>query len=104
MMSNATWRLAFTLLALAGAAPALMAADSGAISGVVTDAAGQPAAGAMVKAKNVDHGVATTVISQDHGRYTVPNLAPGKYLVRALGGGFESESKDPVTLNAGQKL
>ncbi len=93
------------LLALVVAAPMVLpAADNGAISGVVTDASGQPAAGAMVTAKNVDKGVSTTVISQDRGRYSLPNLAPGKYLVRASGGGLQSETKDPVPLNAGQKL
>src|SRR5271155_1292935 len=77
------------------------AADDGAISGSIKGAAGEPAAGAIVSAKNIDRGIAKTVYSQEGGRYTISNLAPGKYTVRALGGGLQSDSKDSMTLEAG---
>ena len=98
-------RIIVVLLALIPVTPGFVrAADGGVISGVVSELSGQPAAGAFVQAKNVEKGVTTTVISQDQGRFTISNLDPGKYHLRALGGGLKSDTKGAVTLAAGQKL
>lgn len=85
-------------------AMAVGAAASGSISGVVRDAQSKPAVGAMVKAKNVDKGITTTVFTLEQGRFSVPNLPAGSYVIQSLGGGYQSESKDPVALAENQKL
>lgn len=83
---------------------AVRAAASGTIVGVVKDAASKPVAGAMVKAKNVDKGITTTVFTRDQGRFAVPNLGPGKYTIEAMGGGFKSQVHDSVALAENQNL
>src|SRR6266478_4959609 len=67
------------------------AGGTGAITGVVKDASGTPVSGAIVKVKNTDKGITTTVISQAQGRYKAADLAAGKYSIRAMGGGLQSE-------------
>ena len=76
------------------------AAESGSsIAGVVKDDSGKPAVGASVKVKNVERGISVLVISQDKGRYRIPNLIPGKYTIQAQGGGMESEPNATVELD-----
>ncbi len=62
----------------------------GSIAGVIKDAAGTPAEGASVRAKNTQTGLMVTVISQTGGKYSIGNLPAGAYTVVAWGGGFES--------------
>jgi len=47
--------------------------------------------GALVKVKNVDRGVAVTVVSLDGGRYRAASLLPGKHTVQGVGAGLQSE-------------
>ena len=76
--------------------------DRGSLSGVVKDASGKPAVGAMVKIRNTARGLTFMVISQDQGRYQSTNLPPGEYTVQALGGGFKSGPDGEVALAAGK--
>ena len=65
------------------AAPAARAAQGdAAVSGVVRDARGVAQMGALVQVLAADITVATAFTDQ-HGRYIIPNLHPGRYLVRA---------------------
>jgi hypothetical protein len=72
-----------------------------AFSGVVTDSAGNPAANAKVTVKSVATGQSVDVQTDASGKYIVPDLAPGDYLVSAAANGLSVQSA-PVTLLAGQ--
>jgi streptogramin lyase len=65
------------------------------ISGVVKDSSGNPLPGVMVTADNIERKIAKTVITDEAGSYVVPDLFPGKYVIRAQRTGYQtSETKD----------
>jgi hypothetical protein len=55
-------------------------ATPGVLQGVVTDVGGKPLAGVIVSALGADTGFA---VSDDEGRFTLRDLSPGEYLLRA---------------------
>src|SRR5215510_785212 len=75
-------------------------ATNGVISGAVTDPSGAALPGATVQVKNVGTGVIRTVITNEVGRYRVPDLLVGQYEVQATLTGFQRvvESAIPVTV------
>jgi virginiamycin B lyase len=91
--------LAAFLLYIVLASPA--AEPRGSISGVVKTASGAPAEGSLVKAKHAG-GLMVTVVSQTGGQYNIANLPPGKYHVRATGGGFQGDAPAEATVVPGQ--
>jgi streptogramin lyase len=62
----------------------------GMVQGVVTDAAGQPVAGAFVKLRNSDKRLGFMVISQEGGTFAVRQLPAGNYQAQGVGGDFQS--------------
>src|SRR2546423_3719637 len=73
---------------------------NGVISGTVTDPSGAALPGASVQVKNVGTGVIRTVITNEVGRYRVPDLVVGQYEVQVTLAGFQRvvESAIPVTV------
>lgn len=71
---------------------------SGVVQGVITDAKGQPVAGAFVKLKNAERRLTFMVISQDQGKFTATKLPPGRYAVQSVGGDFQSQWSAPVAV------
>lgn len=98
-------RRAGVLAILAAIAPSffrLEAQDRG-IAGTVTNAAGQPVAGALVKIKSELPALAFTVISDEKGRYSFPRLVPGKYQVQAYGGSNQSLPGTSIEADGGRQ-
>src|ERR1700737_703612 len=63
------------------------------LSGTVTDASGAVVAGAQVSAKNAATAVSRDTTSDSSGLYSLPNLAPGDYEVRATEKGSSPAGK-----------
>jgi len=80
---------------------ALEAQNIGTVSGIVKYASGEPVAGAMVKVGSADLGLTFLVVSQAQGRYSTPDLLPGKYTVQGFGGGSQSEPAGSVQVRSG---
>jgi len=76
------------------------AAASATLSGKITGPSGQVVPNAKISVKDVATGQAASAQSDAGGSYTVPNLAPGKYLVSITADGF-SASTQTLTLAAG---
>src|SRR6266705_6236653 len=79
----------FAALALVAtlSCPAALAQDSAAtLTGVITNAAGAPVAGAFVQMKNAERRLNFMVITQEQGKYSSNRLPSGKYVVQAIGG------------------
>ncbi|MEO8725336.1 MAG: TonB-dependent receptor [Acidobacteriaceae bacterium] len=74
------------------ATPALHAqtANTGAISGTVTDPSGAVVPGAQIKVTNAATGEVRTVKSTGRGLYVVPQLSPGTYTLDATQTGFKT--------------
>src|SRR5438477_10329718 len=83
------------------AAQSVLAADGGNVQGVVSDATGKPVAGAFVKLKNDEKRLTFMVVSREQGRFDAKDLPPGKYRVQGVGGGFQSQWFDNVTVSNG---
>jgi virginiamycin B lyase len=91
---------AFSVLALgiATASAQSQKGFSGVVQGKVTDAAGQPVAGAYVKLKNAERRLGFMVISRDGGTFTAKQLPPGNYALQGVGGDFQSKWSDAVAV------
>src|SRR6266849_6461397 len=79
---------------LLGALP--LAAQSGQITGQVTDPTGARIPGASVTVTNLDTGVANPTVANADGYYTVPFLIPSDYGVIATHSGFKTATRSPI--------
>jgi hypothetical protein len=86
--------------ALAGAA----LAQTGSITGTVTDAIGAAVPGASVTAANPTNGVSRTAVSNDQGVFVFPQLPPGAYTVTVEKSGFKRLEKAGVVLSTGDQI
>src|SRR5258707_9519897 len=82
-------------------AQSVLAADSGTVTGVVSDASGKPVAGAFVKLKNDQKRLTFMVISREQGRFEAKDLPPGQYRVQGVAGDNQSEWFSNVTVAPG---
>ena len=84
--------------AILAAIPALALAQTGRISGTVTDASKNPVAGAQVLVS----AVGLSAESGGDGKYTVTGVPAGTYQVRVYRLGFKAKTMTGVTVTAGQ--
>lgn len=89
-----------TGLALLLLAPALAAAQTGTVTGTVTDAeSGEPLPGANVQIVELNRGAATNV----EGTYSISEVPSGEYTLRVSFVGFQT-FEDNIALRTGQTL
>jgi len=77
----------------------LAQAVSGSINGLVSDPSGAAVNQSTVTVTNTGTGVAIRTNPTDTGYYSVPNLIPGTYSVRAEAPGFKQFEKTGIVLN-----
>jgi hypothetical protein len=73
------------------------------ILGTISDPGGAVIANAQVTVKDLGTGLARTVTTNSAGFYTAPNLAPGKYELRASAPGFSVGMASDITLTVGSQ-
>jgi hypothetical protein len=78
--------------------------QNAAISGTVTDATGAVLAGAAVQARNMGTGISQSSMSDEQGRFRMPDLQIGEYEVQASRSGFQTVVHKGITLNVGSQL
>ena len=88
--------LLITLLCLVG--PAFAQGDRGAITGLITDAAGAVVPNAEVTATQIDTNTVFKAVSTSAGVYRMPYLPPGSYKVSAGMKGFKTAVVSPVVV------
>src|SRR5213593_4711366 len=95
----------FTLVVFIILCGALAAAQvtTATISGVARDQSGALIPGVSVAVRNVDTGMTRMVITDDQGRYRVPNLDVGDYEVQASLTGFQTELRSGIKLTIGRE-
>ena len=104
------WRGLFSFLFLVGvftllnARPAFGQEFRASISGRVSDSTGAVIPGALVKAVNVDTGVAATAKGDTAGVYSLIYLLPGIYTVSVDASGFQTKVYSKVRLDSAQQL
>lgn len=105
--SKSACALALLLFCLAfGTLPAAAQsqANTGQITGNVTDAAGAAVPNATVTVTNKETGLVRTANSSDDGNYTIVLLPPGTYSVVAQASGFSETSVSNVVVNVGRSV
>lgn len=83
------------------ASPAVAQVGSGAMTGVVADATGSAAPGALVTTTNTRTGLARSAVTNAAGVYLVPGLPPGLYAVDVALSGFRSVRHADVRVETG---
>src|SRR5438445_9152053 len=71
------------------------------LSGTVTDATGAVIPGVMVSIKNRATGVVRSLITDEAGFYSAPNLLAGSYDVTAFAPGFSTVVQSNILLTVG---
>ena len=100
---NNTTRHTITALAgltLAAAPAALAQANTGQLTGTITDSAGALIPGAEIQLSNDENGQSRTANTDGSGNYTVQSLPVGTYTETINSPGFSS-FKAKVTINVG---
>lgn len=90
------------LLLTAIALPA-RAATTGTVSGVVCDARGTPQIGALVQLVNADLAVIAQTFTDDRGRYSLTDVVPGVYGVKATASLFLPTLRENLHIAANSK-
>ena len=98
MMSRSIFSRALRGAALIAAIPAVALAQTGRISGTVTDATKHPLAGAQVLVP----AVGLSAESGTDGRFTVSGVPSGSYIVRVYRLGYQAKSTNGVVVASGQ--
>jgi Carboxypeptidase regulatory-like domain/TonB dependent receptor/TonB-dependent Receptor Plug Domain len=73
------------------------------LSGTVTDQSGGSLPQATISIRNVATGIARASTTSSAGFYSVPNLLPGAYEVRASAQGFSTVVQTGITLTVGEQ-
>src|ERR1051325_1402576 len=76
----------------------LWAQATGQISGAVQDSSGAVLPGAEITATQTDTGVSRMTVTNETGRYILPNLPVGPYKLEAALPGFRTFSQTGITL------
>ncbi len=75
------------------------------ITGIVSDENGEPLIGATVKATHVPSGTIYGIVTQENGRYSIPNMrVGGPYKIEASYVGYAANAQENIFLSLGQKL
>src|SRR5262249_22070530 len=90
--------LAFTVLT---SVPATAQVTGATLSGIVTDSSGAVIPGVTISIKNKATGAVRTVMADEAGLYSAPNLQAGGYDVTASQPGFSTVLQSNITLTVG---
>ena len=89
------------LIVLLASAAALGQTTTGTVSGVIRDGTGAVVPDAKITASNAQIGTARETTTDSEGRYSITNLGPGQYDVRAERTGFQTAVQSGVLLAVG---
>jgi Carboxypeptidase regulatory-like domain/TonB dependent receptor len=103
MFKNSLWLAATGALALFAAPAFSQQMGTGTIDGRIVDATGAVLPGVSVTVANAETGLARTVVTDENGRFRVPLLPAGRYVLTTELAGFQSLRRDGLVLNVGQQ-
>jgi outer membrane receptor protein involved in Fe transport len=95
-------RILFVLCSTAFVGHSLLFAQTATISGTVSDQSGALIPGAQATVANTETGGQRVADTNERGRFTVPQLPPGRYQVTVVKEGFETLVRSGITLAVGQ--
>lgn len=92
------------LLSVLAAGPLRAQFEYGEILGTVRDATGAVVSGAKVTLRGIDTNVQLSVVTNEQGNYSFPDLRAGNYEVSAVVTGFRPAKSDALSLRVGDRL
>src|SRR6202049_4713617 len=97
--------LTFAALVFSSLLPATAHAQvaGASLSGTVTDQSGAFVPQAAISIRNVSTDITRTTTTSANGFYSVPNLLPGTYDVKATAQGFSTQLQTGITLTVGEQ-
>src|SRR5215471_4321991 len=95
---------AFRTCLLVFLAVSTVSAQSGTITGTVTDQGGALLPGVRITVTNVDMNFERTFVTDERGDYTVPLLPSGTYNIVAETAGFKTEVVENIELSVDDRL
>src|SRR6266542_1164327 len=100
------FRLCHLLCALGLIAPAILLAQGNyaTVTGIVVDSGQAVMPGVQISIRNVDTNISRTVQTSPSGDFTVTNLNPGTYALKAEMTGFRTHEQTGIVLEIGQTL
>jgi hypothetical protein len=96
------WRVLVLVLALSGAAGAVLSQTTASIKGTVTDDSGAGVAGAKVTLKSASLGIERAATTNAGGDYEFAVLPPGTYRVQVESQGFQTQIAPSLILSVSQ--
>ena len=100
LLKSKSLLLAFLLFAFVR----LYAQQNSEITGIVTDPSGNVIPGAQVTIPDSSTGLTRTVVTDNAGLFTFPNLNIGTYSLQATAAGFQNYSAKNIVLNVSRTL
>jgi len=97
-------RYLIVLLVMLMGSTAVWAAGPASLHGTVTDAAGIPIAGALVRVTNAATGATASAVTGPDGTFDLSGLMSGTYNVTSSMAGFADHTQNAVILQSGQNL
>jgi hypothetical protein len=102
MLKNSSWLAYACVLALFATPAFSQQMGTGTIDGRIVDATGAVLPGVSVTLTNADTGLARTVVTDENGRFRIPLLPVGPYVLTAELAGFQTLRRDGLVLTVGQ--
>jgi hypothetical protein len=90
--------IVIALITLGGSS--LYGAAPGSVSGAVRDSAGVPQIGAVVQLLRTDLSVLSVVYTDSQGRFSIPQIVPGRYAVKAMSMSFLPSLRENVRVRS----
>ncbi len=103
MLKNSQWLALACVLALSAAPLYSQQMGTGTIDGRIVDATGAVLPGVSVTIANAETGLSRTVVTDENGRFRVPLLPVGRYVLTTELAGFQSLRRDGLVLTVGQQ-
>jgi hypothetical protein len=101
---RSTWSAAIFIAFVCAVSVRAQTSSSGTISGAVTDKQGASIAGVQVEVVDPSTKIATTTLTNEAGRFIVPNVEPRTYQVTFSKPGFTTTRLDSENVQVGQVL
>src|SRR5262249_48287435 len=92
------------LLLVLVALPSRTLAQNATVVGTVTDPSGGVVANVTITVTSMDTGAVKTFTTNDSGSYVAPDLAIGRYNMKASASGFKAVEQKDVKLTVGDRL
>ncbi|HEV8487380.1 MAG TPA: TonB-dependent receptor [Blastocatellia bacterium] len=94
--------LAICVVASGSISMAQSGSGNAALEGLVKDSSGALISGAITTARNTDTGLQRAATTDDRGRFTMPALPVGRYVVKVAANGFGEVTRSDVVLSVGE--